>query len=267
MSFEVVYNFYNKKDNSFDYDRDVSSQYKKIYGKLEEDYPLDKLASNIMQQMARRDIFVFDVEIFEFAKKKITFKQSKADLVIKNKKFSTKTCLYNGIESEEEASPTSSQPHQNQLPAEYDAYSQNVPSPTPQTNIVQTNIVQTNNMPAINIAPRVQVSNPTAPRKIVRMVVFDPANPNERAKFPYKFTPNKKYPVYRERIAPNGIGMSIETIDDLNNPVTVIDELFVTEDANLIGDNDVGFSTNKSGLRDDTLNWSGVIKDSVPKLR
>jgi hypothetical protein len=117
------------------------------------------------------------------------------------------------------------------------------------------------------LAPRLNVSNPNAPRKIVKFVIFDPPNPKERAKFPYKFTPNKKYPVYKERIAPNGIGMSIDTIDDLNNPVTVIDELFVTEEANLIGDSDVGFSSSKSGLVDSTLNWSGVIKDSVPKLR
>ena len=61
--------------------------------------------------------------------------------------------------------------------------------------------------------------------------------------------------------------MTIDTIDDLNQNVKVSDELFVPVDVNLIGDQEAGFSTDKSGLSDDTLNWSGVIKDSLPKLR
>ena len=60
---------------------------------------------------------------------------------------------------------------------------------------------------------------------------------------------------------------SFDTIDDLNQNVKVSDELFVPVDVNLIGDQEAGFSTDKSGLSDDTLNWSGVIKDSLPKLR
>lgn len=260
MSFEVVYSFYNKLENSFEYNRENPETFKKVYGKLEEDYPLEKLASNILQQMARRDIFIFDVEIFEFQKKKISFKQNKADLIIKNKRFSTKTGTISDLESEttEESKSTNLVPANSQIYIpEYDTCAVNTPMPPPQTQ-------------AVNIAPlhnklRSQGTTPT--RRIIKYVMFDPPSAAERAKFPYKFTPKKKYPVYSEKIAKNGIGMTLDTIDDLNQSVKVSDELFISVDVNLIGDQEANFSNENSGLSDDTLNWSGVIRDSVPKLR
>ena len=41
MSFEVVYSYYAKIENSFDYDRENSHIFKKVYGKVEEDYSLE----------------------------------------------------------------------------------------------------------------------------------------------------------------------------------------------------------------------------------
>ena len=52
-----------------------------------DDVPFEKLASYIVSQLARRDIMVFDVEIFEFIKRKISFKETKGGVLIKNKKF------------------------------------------------------------------------------------------------------------------------------------------------------------------------------------
>jgi hypothetical protein len=257
MSFEVVYKYYDQIKDSFDYDRSNPSTFKKVYGKIEDDYPLDRLAGNIYQQMARRDIFIYDVEIYEFAKKKISFKQNKVDLIIKNKRFSPKTGTLEDIDVVETS--------ENNCNLQ--------PSPPALTH---NNNVMPQELPAVNLAPPISRSQNVGqnlapvgpkPRRVIKMVVFDPPNPKERAKFPYKFTPSKKYPVYKERISPTGIGMIIETVDDLNNPVSVSDELFATEDMNLIGDDEAGFSESKSGLSDKTLNWSGVVKGDVPKLR
>ncbi len=261
MSYEVTYKFYEKLEDSFDYDRSNPLSYKKIYGKLEEDYTLDSLVPNIMQQMARRDIFVFDVEIYEFQKKKITFKQSKADLIVNNKKFSTKTVLYDAIQSEEENTA-------NQI-----AHT-NI-APTTNNNVLTQTIPTAQTLPAVNLAPVLpsqanmvaKNNNVNKAKRVIKFVTFDPPNPVVRAKFPYKFTPNKKYPVFSERLAPNGIGMVIDTIDDLNNEVKVPDELFVSLDVNLIGDQEAGFSTQSSGLVDSTLDWKGVVKDDIPSLR
>ncbi len=254
MSFEVVYKYYERLEDSGDYDKENPLTLKKIYGKTQEDYSLDKLAVNIYQQMARRDIWIYDVEIYEFAKKKISFKQNKMDLIIKNKRFSPKTGTLEDIDIEE---------HTEQIHVNT--------SVACQTNLALPSVTQqvqepVNLAPPIRSQPNIAPASPK-PRKVIKMVVFDPINPKERAKFPYKFTPGKKYPVYRERISPSGIGMLIETLDDLNNPVNVSDELFAVVDTNLIGDNEAGFSESKSGLSDNTLNWSGVIKGDVPKLR
>ena len=41
-----------------------------------------------MSQLARRDIWVVDVDILEFKRQKINFRETKGGIVIKNKKFS-----------------------------------------------------------------------------------------------------------------------------------------------------------------------------------
>jgi len=51
-------------------------------GKLEE-VPVEKLASAVMMQLARRDIMVFNVEISEFIKRKVSFKETKGGVLIK----------------------------------------------------------------------------------------------------------------------------------------------------------------------------------------
>ena len=55
-------------------------------GKLE-DVPVEKLANAILLQLARRDIMVFDVDISEFVKRKVSFKETKGGILIKNKRF------------------------------------------------------------------------------------------------------------------------------------------------------------------------------------
>lgn len=254
MSFEVVYKYYQRLEDNGEYDRENTQTLKKIYGKNQEEYSLDKLAVNIYQQMARRDIWIYDVEIFEFAKKKISFKQNKTDLIIKNKRFSPKTGMLEDIGVDEE------EPQTHIAPANI------LPAPAAQIVHHQPAIEAVNLAPPIRSQQNLAPSSPK-PRRVIKMVVFDPMSPNERAKFPYKFTPGKKYPVYKERISPSGIGMLIETVDDLGNIVSVSDELFVVEDINLVGDQEAGFSEQKSGLSDKTLNWSGVVKGDVPKLR
>jgi hypothetical protein len=102
----------------------------------------------------------------------------------------------------------------------------------------------------------------------LRYVLFAPISANERSKFPYKFTLNKKYPIFSESYAKSGIGMIIETIDDTNGRLKVTDEHFIPADQNLIGDRENDFSDiNKGFVNDNKLNWGGAINDSVPKLR
>lgn len=83
--FEVTYFYYDKTGD--DYDKSETKKMVKKVGTPYEDVPVEKLAQLIMSQLARRDIFVVDVEIYEFAKHKVSFKETKGGILIKNKKF------------------------------------------------------------------------------------------------------------------------------------------------------------------------------------
>lgn len=86
MGFEITYHFFPRKEEGSGYDTETPQTFVKQMGKLEE-VPVEKLASAVMMQLARRDIMVFDVEISEFIKRKVSFKETKGGVLIKNKKF------------------------------------------------------------------------------------------------------------------------------------------------------------------------------------
>ena len=87
MAFEIVFKYYECLEDGIDYDKSNILSYTKNLGNIFEEVSLEKLASMILTQLARRDVFVFDVEVFELVKKKISYKQSKNNILIKNKKF------------------------------------------------------------------------------------------------------------------------------------------------------------------------------------
>src|SRR4051812_37931488 len=88
MGFEVIFKFYDKKADGT-YDTGNLQSFTKHVGAKVDDVPLEKLASVIMRQLARRDIWVLDkdLEVYEFTKRRISFKETKGGVIIKNKKF------------------------------------------------------------------------------------------------------------------------------------------------------------------------------------
>lgn len=92
--FEICYHYYQKNEDGPGYDISSAKSFTKKY----KDADLDQVATTVMKQLARRDLMVFDVEIYEYAKRKITFKETKGGVIIKNKKFS----LDGNVESIEE---------------------------------------------------------------------------------------------------------------------------------------------------------------------
>jgi hypothetical protein len=85
VGYEIIYSYHEKQDGN--YNKEETKTLKKKVGDPFEDVSLETLASSVMGQLARRDIFVIGVEIFELAKKKITFRETDNGVVIKNKKF------------------------------------------------------------------------------------------------------------------------------------------------------------------------------------
>lgn len=85
IGYEIIYHFHERLETG--YDKSVSKELKKKVGEPFEEVSLEKLAASVMGQLARRDIWVTDVEIYEYSKKKISFRETTGGIVIKNKKF------------------------------------------------------------------------------------------------------------------------------------------------------------------------------------
>jgi len=247
MAFEVVFKYYECLEDEIDYDKSKVLTYSKNLGDIFEDVSLEMLASMVFTQLARRDIFVFDVEIFELVKKKISYKQSKNNILIKNKKFgfSGETIVVQEIEQSNLLSCKQELEVDNNIVAA--------------SQIKPQHILTAPAAPIVPIAPAVPVRSLKDSRPLKKMI-FVPSDTSYLKGKPLRFTPNKVYSIYRERLANNGIGMILCTIDDMGREVEVPDEYFINDTINLINEN-------AEVLKEDVLNWSGSKGVDMPDLR
>jgi len=86
MGFELNISYYDS-DGKGDFNREqIKSKTIKV-GETLEEIPTEKVAATVMKQMAKGNILVQDVQIFEYVKKPLTFKESKQGLSIGGKKY------------------------------------------------------------------------------------------------------------------------------------------------------------------------------------
>jgi hypothetical protein len=191
-------------------------------GKVHQEIPLSKLATVIMSQLARRDIWIIDVDIFEYTKKKISFKEPMdgKGLILKGKRFNI-TGQEVDVEVEEFDEETDEEFEEPQAKKS----------------------ISRNKFPPNNLANR--ASNKA---NIKSYMVFDPEiqNLHEARQKNLKFTVENKYPIYLIEDHPLGLtyGQIFTTVDDTGKTVTVSDKFFVPASVTLYGDNEVegGFS-------------------------
>jgi len=233
MGFEVTYKYYTKKDG--DYDKEETKSLKKKVGDPFEDVPLEKLAGAVMAQLARRDIFVVDVEIVELSKKPISFKEANGGVVIKNRKF-----LFDQASS---------------------LIIQEVESP-PENNQMQ--VAQTASQ---NLAPPHPNGSASLGRPI-DFVIFSPELPQmpEVKKKNLRLTPDKKYPVFgREQM---GMSTILKIVDDVGREQNVSDIYFVPGNIKLLADRELGFSETQKARDGGKLNWAGAVEtNDMPIIR
>jgi hypothetical protein len=86
MGYEITF-IYHEKNEDGKPDMENSSTFTKSVGKRNEEVPLEKVGAIILGQMARRDVYISNVHIFEYVKREVSFKETKAGIIIKNKKF------------------------------------------------------------------------------------------------------------------------------------------------------------------------------------
>lgn len=176
MGFEITL-FYTEEGNK----EEVKTIKRKV-GDPYEDTPLEKLASFIIAQRARRDIWITNVEIVEFKRSEVSFRETKGGIVIKNKKFSLDSDLEIQVEAIEEVKPISA------ITA-----APNVPMHAPARPTTNTNLAPVNK-----------------PKKVLKVVMVDPDVQKDREGrimptlqilkgLGMPFTLNKRYQVFQEK--------------------------------------------------------------------
>ena len=86
MGYEVKYFYKEETEVKGQYSDEIKEKKVKI-GDPWEEVPLEVVAGKVMAQLAKRNIFVTDVEIYRLAKEKISYRNTEDGIVIKNKKF------------------------------------------------------------------------------------------------------------------------------------------------------------------------------------
>lgn len=244
MGYEVTYFYKESTEIAGTYSEEILSKTSKI-GKFDEEISLEVLAGKIMAQLARRNILIVDIEIYEYTKKKISYKESKDGIVIKNKKFSFDSGAVISSESETDEELNNILENQDLL--------------NKLKSALGTSSCQ---KPLVNIATRNNIENDG--RKALRYETYDPEllNSHKIEQKGYKFTVGKRYPIYSEK---KGLGtINYITKDDRNKEVEISAECFVAVSMGLSFQEDE--SPNLSG--NEVNLWKNVqVENSMPNLR
>ena len=242
MGYEVIYTYHERVDGS--YNKEETKTLKRKVGDPFDDVPIEKLASSIMGQLARRDIFVIGVEVFELSKKKVSFRETDNGVVIKNKKFSFDQVTGDFIvrDTDEQPAPQQHQAHPIVHPHE-----------------------------ALSTSQRKELTasgeSSTPPPRAVDHVVYvpEPQQIPEVAKKGFRLTVDKKYVVYSKQSSIQGDILTIR--DDSNREIKISDKYFVPGNIQLFADNELRFSETQKQREGGSLFWGGAVNDNMPNLR
>ena len=225
MGYEVIYH-YRESLGPGEYDEEVKTKKAKV-GQAYEETSLESLASKVMAQLARRNILIVDVEIYEFTRKSISYKESDDGILIKNKKFKFDDGpVVAGVMVEDsEPDPTSVL---TALLAANPNLLQTLQQASPQPQVAVTP-VSGNGAAHVAAAPRIA----DGPRRAKRFEVFSPELMLEhKAKeLQLKLTKGKKYPIFQEeQIGMEPLTRTLYKIpDDTGKEIQIGAEYFVPQ--------------------------------------
>jgi len=221
MGYIVKY-YYHPLTNG-EYDKSIKNEATINVGDTFEDTSLDVLAGKVMSLMARRNIFVSNVEIHEIVKKPVSFKEFDDGIQIKNRKFKfddTPVITGQNVEAEQVV-----------IPAVI------APVVVPEVKIVQEANPIAQEAPPQNVSAKGDgfpgVKPAADPNAVLRYEYFFPEgkiwlditkknNPN------IKFTEGKRYPIFGEKVRQlaGRPALNYITVDDRNERVEVTEKLF-----------------------------------------
>lgn len=239
MGYEVVYRYKESTGEPGVYSDEVKERSAKI-GKVTEEVSLDALAAKIMTQLARRNILIVDVEIWEYAKKRISYRETNAGIVIKNKKFSFDAGrVIETEEFEEQSVNPESEPEFKPIPS-----------------------------PSKELADRsCPIANKNLVRRPIRHEMYDPEPLAEfkATQKGLKFTKGKKYPIHSE--SSMGSTVVYKTIDDAGKEVSVSSEYFVAIGAGLVQQDEGPTYVGAENQKEEINLWSNYESTDMPDIR
>jgi hypothetical protein len=244
MGYEIRYLYHPRKEAG-GYDTDTKEEKTVKVGKPFDDTPLEKCAAAIMLQLARRDVWVVDVKVYELVKTEINFKEA-ADgrgIILKNKKYnlgSTAEALAEDLVEEAVIppmmGPSGLQPHEIVALQRQHQH---------QESVDLSNLYDGNTSVPIKKTPRPPVNQ----NKIMYYVIFEPLQwINEARKNKLKFTLDKKYPVHAvipKKTITGEIKLDAQEIavtDDTGKVVILDEKYFTAAGRGLFADEQLGFS-------------------------
>lgn len=233
MGFEIKYTYHPRGDDGYDTNK-KEQKFVKV-GKPFDETSLEKLAAAIMAQLARRDIWVVDVEVSEFVKRSISFKECKdgKGIVLKGKRFSFNEAAEMISEEENEINDigASNQQQQTGLISQNNSQSMddlysNPNKPVPVQKTAQAQQINQN--------------------KVIYKVLFDPSVQyvNEVRRLGLRLTQDKEYPVHQVVQHPTG-KLELQKIaitDDTGRTVLVDEKFFIIVGTGLLADKQLNFS-------------------------
>jgi hypothetical protein len=241
MGYEVVFSYKESGEKPGEYAEEIKRRTCRI-GKTIEDVPLENLASKIMSQLARRNILIVDVEIYEYAKKKIGYRESSDGIVIKNKKFGFASGGIVEVEGFDES-----------VEDEEDDFK---PVPSPSKDLADKS------------CPIVAAKNLAKPQR--RAIRHESYEPEPLAEFKakqkgLKFTVGKRYPIYSE--SSMGTTIVYKTTDDAGREVEVSSEYFVAIGTGLVAQDEGPRYVGAEDRKEEVNLWRNFESSDMPDIR
>jgi hypothetical protein len=234
MGYELIFHYKEVSDRPGIYNEEIKNKSYKV-GKVTEEVGLDVVAGKILSQLARRSILIVDVEIFEYAKKKLSYRETSDGIVLKNKKFSF-----------DSSSVTLSEEFVEDVAIQEDF--KPIPSPSKQ-------LAEKSCPVARNLA-----------RRVIRQEIYDPdpIGQQKASQNGLKFTIRKKYPIYSED-SMGGITI-YNTTDDSGRDVKVSADYFVAVGAGLLEEPEPKYVGAENQKEEINL-WGNYERTDMPDIR
>lgn len=245
MGYELVYH-YHEEISKGEYNKaEIKTKTAKVGTPLD-DVPLEAVAGKIIAQLARRNILVVDVEIYEYTKKKISYKESSDGILIKGKKFSFDdgpVVVSRDFNPETEIAENTESVEEQLASLLADPRIKNVLNPPPKPVVKQETL-----------------------DRPIRHEIYDPMIPalaQDAKQRGMKFTVGKKYPVFAEKKGPNMMaGLIYTVIDDEGKRRDVSERFFNTPTKGV----DIDLPKLDNPNKEVDL-WANIQKEAMPELR